>query len=646
MTDQQRAELGQLKEFLDRTDTDKKILENYKAKLSDVSEIRFVDNLYCSIMELYSILVSINAYIQQSEIPEVYFKIIRNNVNALRIVHGPSLWFLGLKLDTEPSEYGPLIEHSAKVEEFHKHFDIFKFNWTFFNSIQFLTQNLVIVGANGSGKTTLAKKLKETIQVNKGEDEDNGLVISAARTMFIPQVMNIVSEVSAEKAFKEMGAKVKDTKPPYNETNLSSEFRVLLNLLIAQYISAVGKQGVATAVQEKENTILMKVIKLWNSLILDRAIEFDSRSCELNVVDNTGGQYSISELSDGEKSVLFIAAYVLLTANNSIIIIDEPELHLHKAIVGKLFDALECEKNDCLFIYITHDIEFAESRINAKKLWLKQFVPSKDNEIDIEHIDNNILPEGLLLKILGSRKPILFCEGEKSSLDKSIYDILLPNFTVIPAGGCNQVKSYTKTYNHLKINGKPKAYGIIDRDYNDDKFFGDLEKDNIYAHDYAEIENLLLEDKLLKLFLNSIGLSESIADNVVCDIMDDWAKNIEGQAVSYVRSKLNAYLKCKTINSTAINEIKAEFNALQSERDVDALFVNKMTELTNINTYAEVLKYYNDKGLDRFVKQRVGVNDYKREIISFVCGNNEAKSILSDLLPKRLVEIGSCVVNE
>ena len=53
------------------------------------------------------------------------------------------------------------------------------------------------------------------------------------------------------------------------------------------------------------------------------------------------------------------------------IIIDEPEIHLHRSIMNRLWTAIENERDDCLFIYITHDTQFAASHSQAKKIWIK-----------------------------------------------------------------------------------------------------------------------------------------------------------------------------------------------------------------------------------------------------------------------------------
>ena len=64
---------------------------------------------------------------------------------------------------------------------------------------------------------------------------------------------------------------------------------------------------------------------------------------------------------------------MLCAKENSLIIIDEPENHLHKSILPRLWDAVEKEREDCVFLYITHDLEFARSRTQTQIIWVKEF---------------------------------------------------------------------------------------------------------------------------------------------------------------------------------------------------------------------------------------------------------------------------------
>jgi predicted ATPase len=48
---------------------------------------------------------------------------------------------------------------------------------------------------------------------------------------------------------------------------------------------------------------------------------------------NGGNGYSVAELSDGERNAFLIAADVLTAKPGTLILIDEPERHLHRSFL-------------------------------------------------------------------------------------------------------------------------------------------------------------------------------------------------------------------------------------------------------------------------------------------------------------------------
>lgn len=51
-------------------------------------------------------------------------------------------------------------------------------------------------------------------------------------------------------------------------------------------------------------------------------------------------------MSDGERVGLYLIAQCLCIPENKTIIIDEPEIHLHRSIMDRLWTAIEAERED------------------------------------------------------------------------------------------------------------------------------------------------------------------------------------------------------------------------------------------------------------------------------------------------------------
>ena len=101
----------------------------------------------------------------------------------------------------------------------------------------------------------------------------------------------------------------------------------------------------------------------------------------------------------------------LTAAADSLLIVDEPELHVHRSIMSKLWDELEARRADCAFVFITHDLEFAAARV-AQKFVIRDYLPTPLWTIEAIPKDAGFSEETATL-ILGSRWPILFVEGEE-----------------------------------------------------------------------------------------------------------------------------------------------------------------------------------------------------------------------------------------
>lgn len=307
---------------------------------------------------------------------------------------------------------------NKQYETLEKLVEQIQFNLNFFRKLNFLKSNIVAVGANGSGKTTLSNDLKKYLP-------KTGVVISAQKVLIVPTFSGVSNFNNTNKKLQESQLADKSLKVTYSTENngnswsimtkLGGEFQVLLDNLLAE--RSVIRNEFCDAFQDGKTdnsvpiTKLDKALKIWNSLIEHRILECkDGINITLRTISNPSN-YPAHQMSDGEKVLLYYISHVLQAPTSGFIIIDEPEMYLHKTILQKLWDVLETERQDCIFIYLTHDLDFATSRTTAKRVWIKSFI--HPNNWEIENIPENELPEPLLLELLGSRKDILFCEGKK-----------------------------------------------------------------------------------------------------------------------------------------------------------------------------------------------------------------------------------------
>ena len=114
----------------------------------------------------------------------------------------------------------------------------------------------------------------------------------------------------------------------------------------------------------------------------------------------------------------------------------------------------------------------------------------------IEQLPASIeLPRDLLVRMVGSRKPILFVEGKQGGLDETIYRAIYADFTVIPSGSCSQVIQFVRSFRRQEELHWLHCAGLVDRDNRDPASDGTLEE-GIYTLPVQEVENLLLAPEI------------------------------------------------------------------------------------------------------------------------------------------------------
>jgi len=203
--------------------------------------------------------------------------------------------------------------------------------------------------------------------------------------------------------------------------------------------------------------------------------------------------FSIARMSDGERTALILAAELVAAPAQTIFLIDEPELHLHRAIVIPLLAALINMRQDCGFVVSTHELELPRTLSTGSLLlvrsvsWQNGVAHSWDIDI-LPHIDD--VPESLYVDILGSRRKMLLVEGDGDSLDTPMYALLFPELSVSFRKGCRQVTQAVLGVRAIEGMHRMEAIGLVDNDAMDGGQIADLESKGIYPMSVFSVESL------------------------------------------------------------------------------------------------------------------------------------------------------------
>ena len=208
---------------------------------------------------------------------------------------------------------------------------------------------------------------------------------------------------------------------------------------------------------------------------------------------DVGARYSIAEMSDGERSAVLIAAEVLTVEAGKVLLIDEPERHLHRSIIEPLLSALFDQRPDCAFVVSTHEIELPMAYPDSKVLITRSCTMNGAIPYawDIQVLEGGSeLPDDLKREILGSRKRILFVEGESHKLDQPLYGALFPDISVIAKGTSHDVIGAVKGLRGSANLHHTEAFGLIDKDFRHESEIAKLAEEGIFALDVYSVESL------------------------------------------------------------------------------------------------------------------------------------------------------------
>jgi hypothetical protein len=465
--------------------------------------------------------------------------------------------------------------------------------------------NLVLVGANGSGKTRLGSWL----EFNQPNQQDVHR-ISAQRALNIPESAAMLTLDIAQKGLfygnanpaagihNKVGSRWGNNQSDY----LLADYDILLSTLFARETKRNNDHTAATKEQqiyiEVSDSPIDVIVRVWQDIMPQTQISFADG--KVQVTKPGIAEYLGKHMSDGERVALYLLGQSLCAPENAIIIIDEPEIHLHKSLMSRLWNKIEELCPNKVFIYITHDLDFAASRKGATKLWIKKYLGPNQWEWDLmPEIDE--IPENLTIEIVGNRKNIIFCEGDKGSYDYLIYQAAFPAYHLIPRGGCEKVIESTKAFNANGALHHLQATGIVDGDYRTSAEIVALNAHRIFTIDVAEIENLLCIEPLLRIVARNQRLDENIVvANVTAYIIDALRSEFELQVSNHAEREIQFRLNAFTKDTATEQGLNDGFARLIRTIDINAIYASSATvfqEAIDENSLEKALKIYNRKKL-------------------------------------------------
>ncbi|PIQ21723.1 MAG: hypothetical protein COW65_07400 [Cytophagales bacterium CG18_big_fil_WC_8_21_14_2_50_42_9] len=239
-----------------------------------------------------------------------------------------------------------------------------------------------------------------------------------------------------------------------------------------------------------------------------------------------GSKHDINELSSGEKEVLL--GYLRLRNNapkNSIILIDEPELHLNPRLIRGLPRFYQKHLGKALdnqLWLITHSDTLLREAVEEPAYGVFHMHPSystPEGTNQLAPVLASAEVERAVIDLMGDlasyspRSKVVLLEGEDSEVDANILKELFPRFVenvnILSVGNKRRVGAMHDILERALKEGKldTRFYSIVDKD-----FWGNelVDSHRRFCWDVYHIENYLLEPSIIQEVMRSLVLGNNI----------------------------------------------------------------------------------------------------------------------------------------
>lgn len=243
---------------------------------------------------------------------------------------------------------------------------------------------IVIAGVNGTGKTTLLREIVEIFKYYGAPKTGWEMVLEFSNIPDIPEEqirwtssgnnidelwnkkLNALDEknrlkvvyMPTELNFEDLRVNTLSYSFPYQFVNIiNQKFTSNIASFIASIINNEVYRDMTMTILTAVNKICDEINGLFDILDIDvKIVGLSPEGEKLPIFKNSAGSiFNINSLSSGEKQ-LFIRAMTLrmISANNSIILIDEPEISLHPSWQQKIVKVYQKMGENNQIIFATH----------------------------------------------------------------------------------------------------------------------------------------------------------------------------------------------------------------------------------------------------------------------------------------------------
>ena len=366
-------------------------------------------------------------------------------------------------------------------------------------------------------------------------------------------------------------------------------------------------------------------------------------------------QYDIDQMSDGERAAFYISSAIITQEQFTVLIIDEPEKHLHPSISAPLISAAVRSRNDIAYVFASHDLNVidglqSDTLIYIRDSQITSFRPEMRN-YDLQVIGNSeAIPESLRRDLLGSRQRILFVEGEPTSIDFGIYNAIFQTWKIAPKGGADTVISTVGSFERNADLHWINVSGLVDGDGRDQAERTALASKGVHVLACPTAENLLFQPVIIERVCEVMyALEGGLAAEYR---IQNLRLNIKGKLMTQlpsIVSKIVAWRVNRIVSATKITTKQVS----EGLKDIPGIDVGKTheqvtAEVTSIVEDADPLQALSklpikNTGIPSMIAELIGIDQkrYVAIVLTQITSNTVAgarmKEAILPMLPADLI---------
>lgn len=251
------------------------------------------------------------------------------------------------------------------------------------------------------------------------------------------------------------------------------------------------------------------------------------------------------------------------------------------------------------------------------------------------------IPTDIKKQILGSKRKILFIEGDADSLDRLIYQILYPDVSVLPRGNCVGVERAVEGIKSTEELHWIDALGLIDADDRTEPQIESLKQRGILALPCYSVESLYYHQEIIEKIARKVcettgedadQMVDTAASATLSNILDHKERMCARLCEKRIRAEVLAQLPNHSdiqngrplsfeVDSRAeLGAEKARFEDLHNRKDVNGLIDRYPVRKTPVlNKIASALGFQ-----DR--------SKYEGAVRTLLVRDNDSRSLLRNYL--------------